>query len=39
MKRREKRDDTACWGGRNESGTLSYKDYGEFDFVILVVSY
>ena len=39
MKRREKRDDTACWGGRNESGTLSYKDYGEFDFVTLVVSY
>ena len=33
MKRREKRNNIACWGGRNESGNLSYEDYGEFDFV------
>ena len=39
MKRRENRDNIACWGGRNETGNLSYEDYGEFAFVTLVVNY
>ena len=39
MKRRENRDNIACWGGRNETGKLSYEDYGEFAFVTLVVNY